>query len=188
MKMKKRSVGLGEAFRGVLLLCIAAALLGTPIRAQEIHIRVLNARTGKPISNECVNVSLGAWHGADLIAPTNKEAVVVLRMARNEVTADTVSPSPCERTAIVGPKPLPKDVNTIAITSDEYVDCQEWAKVIPGQAPKDNLNRAPSYRIEKILESGVAASNRCGKFRAEAKPGELIFFVRPRSFWERLKE
>src|ERR1700676_1780726 len=93
--------------RGVLLFCIASALLGTPIRGQEIHIRVLNARTGKPISNECVNLSLGAWHGADLIAPTNKEGVAVLRLARNEVAADIVSPSPCERTAIVGPKPLP---------------------------------------------------------------------------------
>jgi hypothetical protein len=33
--------------------------------------------------------------------------------------------------------------------------------------------------IKKILESGVVAGNTCGKFRAEPKPGELIFFVRP---------
>ena len=187
MKMKKRAVALGEAFREVLLLCITAALFGAPLRGQEIHIRVLNAQTGKPIVNECVNVSLGAWHGADLIAPTNKEGVVVLHLARNEVTADSVSPSPCARTAILGPKPLSKGVDTIAITSDEYVDCQEWAKVIPGEAPKDNLNRAPTYRVEKILKSGIAAGNRCGKFRVEARPGELIFFVKPLSWLERMR-
>jgi hypothetical protein len=186
MKRKKRTVALSEAIE-VLLICIAAGLFGAPLRGQEIHIRVLNAHNGKPIANECVNVSLGVWHGADLIAPTNKEGVVVLHLARNGATAASVSPNPCVRTAILGPKPLPKDVETIAITSDEYVDCQEWAKVIPGEAPKDNLNRAPSYRIEKILESGVVAGNRCGKFRAEAKPGELIFFVRPASWLERMK-
>jgi hypothetical protein len=186
MKRKKRAIALSEVFK-VLLICILTGLFGTPLHGQEIHIRVLNANNGKPITNECVNVSLGVWHGADLIAPTNKEGVVVLHLARNEVTAAAVSPSPCDRTAILGPKPLPKGVDTIAITSDEYIDCQEWAKVIPGEAPKDNLNRAPSYRIEKILESGVAAGNRCGKFKAEAKPGELIFFVRPSSWLERMK-
>jgi hypothetical protein len=90
--------------------------------------------------------------------------------------------------AILGPKPLPSDVTTLAVTSDEYVDCQEWAKVVPGESPKDALNRAPSYPIKRILELGVTASNRCGKFRAKARPGELILFVRPRSFMERLRE
>jgi len=170
---------------GILLM--VSVMWECPAYSQEIHIRVLNAHNGKPITNECVNVSLGPWHGGDLIAPTNKDGVVVLHLARNEVTADSVSSSSCDRTAVLGPKPLPKDGDTIAITSDEYVDCQEWAKVIPGEAPKDNLNRAPSYRIKKILESGVAAGNRCGQFRAEAKPGELVFFVRPLTLREKMR-
>jgi hypothetical protein len=40
----------------------------------------------------------------------------------------------------------------------------------------------PSYPIKKILDSGVSAANTCGKFRAEARPGELIFYVKPLSF------
>jgi hypothetical protein len=132
-------------------------------------------------------VSLGTWHGGDLIAPTNKDGVVVLHLAGNDLTADSVSPSLCDRTAILGPKPLPKGGDTIAITSDEYVDCQEWAKVVPGETAKNNLNRAPSYRIKKILESGVAAGNRCGQFRVDAKPGDLIFFVKPPTLWEKMQ-
>jgi hypothetical protein len=46
----------------------------------------------------------------------------------------------------------------------------------------------PWYSIKKILESGVSTANRCGKFEAEAKPGELIFFVRPLTWWERLSQ
>jgi hypothetical protein len=170
---------------GVFL--IVSVMWVCPTRSQEIHIRVLNAHNGKPITNECVNVSLGPWHGGDLIAPTNKSGVVVLHLARNEVTADSVSPSSCERTGILGPKPVPKDSDTIAITSDEYFDCQEWAKVLPGDTPKNNLNRAPSYRMKEILESGVVASNRCGQFKAEAKPGELVFFVRSPTLKEKMK-
>ena len=169
------------------VLVMMSLMWECPVRGQEIHIRVLNAHNGKPITNECINVSLGPWHGADLVAPTNKEGVVVLHLARNEVTADSASPSLCDRTAILGPKPLPKDVDTLAITSDEYLDCQEWAKVIPGDAPKENINRAPTYRIQKILESGVAAGNRCGQFRVKAKPGELVFFVRPLTLLEKMQ-
>jgi hypothetical protein len=119
--------------------------------------------------------------------PTNKHGVVVLHLARNEVTADSVFASSCDRIAVLGPKPLPKDGDTIAITSDEYVDCQEWAKVIPGGTTKENLNRAPSYSIKKILESGVVAGNRCRQFRADAKPGELVFFVRPLTLREKMQ-
>ena len=168
-------------------IILAFSMWEFPSHGQEIHIRVLNARTGKTISDDCLNVSLGPWHGADLLAPTNKNGVVVLHLAKNEVTADPASPSWCDRIAILGPKLMPKDADTIAVTSGDYVDCQEWAKAIPGEAAKDNLNRAPSYRIQKILEVGFAAGNRCGKFKADAKPGELILFVRPFTWWERMR-
>jgi hypothetical protein len=171
----------------VFALVVSAILWACSVSGQEIRIRVVDARSGKAINNECVSVSLGTWHGGDLIAPTNKAGAVVLHLTENEVIAAGVSPSPCNRIAVLGPKPLPKGIDTIAVTSNEYIDCQEWAKVIPEEAPKNILNRAPSYQIEKILESGVAAGNRCGKFTAEAKPGELIFFVRPASFWEKVR-
>ena len=173
-------------FRVVALL-VFPVLWACSVSAQEIRIRVVDARSGKAINNEFVNISFGSWHGADLLAPTNNEGVVVLHLAKSEVTATGVSPSACDGSAILGPKPLPKNVDAIAITSDAYVDCQEWAKVLPGGEPKDNLSRAPSYPIKKILESGIVAGNRCGKFRTEAKPDELIFFVKSASLWERVR-
>jgi hypothetical protein len=170
------------------LVCVVALFLPPLLNAQEIRIRVLNARNGKPVTDECVNVSLGSWHGGDLIAPTNKDGLVVLRFENGQVSANAGSPHACNGLAVLGPRPVPAGVDTLAITSDEYIDCQEWAKVIPGEAPKDALNRAPSYPIQRILESGAAAGNRCGKFRADTKRGEVIFYVRPRSFLEKMRK
>jgi len=70
---------------------------------------------------------------------------------------------------------------------DIYVVCQEYEKRISGQPPPLNTDRIPTYPITKIFELGLAAANTCGKFRAEAKPGELILFSRLMSFWERMK-
>jgi len=168
----------------LLLFAFASAC---SLRCQEIHIKVVDARNGRPISKECVNISLGSWHGSDLLAPTNHEGVVVLHFRSNDVIADATSHRDCNGLAVLGPKRLPDGVDSIAIASDEYFDCQEWAKVVAGETPKQNLNRAPTYRIENIVKSGVVAGNKCGGFRVEAKPGELVFFVRPLTWWERMR-
>jgi hypothetical protein len=172
---------LSRAFRRMVVVSVLVGLFGPLLHAQEIHIRVLNAHNGKPITNECVNVSLGPWHGADLLAATNKDGVAVLRMADNEVLAETAYPGwPAQASGR-------SDVDAITISGDHYVACQEYRKITPGERPTDSLNTMPSYPVKRILEFGISAANTCGKFRAEAKPGELIFFVRPRTWLEKLK-
>lgn len=152
--------------------------------AQDIHIQVVNARNGKPITDECLNISFGKWHGAELLAPTNREGIVELHIKNRQVTADTTSPHACNGQAIHGPKFLTNDVESISVMGDIYVACQEYGKRASGQPAADVI---PTYRISKIVELGVAAANTCGKFKAEARPGVLIFFVRPMSFREKLK-
>jgi hypothetical protein len=39
------------------VLSVLVGLFGPLLAAQEIHIRVMNAHNGKPIKNECINVS-----------------------------------------------------------------------------------------------------------------------------------
>jgi hypothetical protein len=186
--MSRRKTYAAQSSAWGFLVCVVALLLPSLLEAQEIRIRVLNARNGTAVTDECVNISLGSWHGGDLIAPTNRDGLVVLHFENGQVSADPALPDTCNGLAVLGPKPVPAGVDTLAVTSDKYVDCQEWAKVIPGEAPKDALNRAPSYPIKEILESGAAAGNRCGKFRAETKPGELTLYVRPRGFLEKMRQ
>jgi hypothetical protein len=188
-KRKMCSVLLTQAFaQGFLvwMLIVFAQVL----HAQEIHIRVLNGRNGKPITNECLNVFLGSWHGGDLVAPTDRDGVVVLHFENNQATAEAASPHDCNETAVLGPKAVPKGMDAITVSGDLYVACQEHGKIIPGEPATPNLLKEvmPSYPIKKILESGVSTANTCGKFRTVAKPGELIFFARPRTFSERMRE
>jgi hypothetical protein len=69
-------------------------------------------------------------------------------------------------------------LETIRITSDYYVPCQPH--------PKDSPFL--SYSVKEVLQSGVASSNSCGKIEGSPKPGQLILFVRPRSFLERVRQ
>jgi hypothetical protein len=170
-----------------LLILALVGFAGPSLHGQEIHIRVLNARNGKSITNECLNVWLGhEWHGASLLAPTNNVGVVILHFADNTFTAGSVPGAACEKGLAINAMPVPNGADAIVVTGGYYVACQEYGEVRSG----DRLERfiPPSYSIRKILESGVSATNTCGKFRAQAKPGELIFFVRPPTFWERMRE
>lgn len=168
--------------------CFVVVLLAARAYTQDIRVRVLNARSAKPINNECLNVWVGPPHGEGLLVPTNSDGIAVLHITGNEVKADEGSASACNGNAVVGPRPLPSGTDAVTVFGANYVDCQEYAKVTPGQTVKELLNRAPSYSIKKILESGISASNRCGKARAQARPGELVIFERPPTFWERIRQ
>jgi hypothetical protein len=187
MKKKMCTGLLPWVLRKGFVISLLVTLFGPLVHAQDIHIRVLNARNGKPINNECINVSLGSWHGADLLVPTDKGGIAVLHLRGNEVTADAACQGWSKQARAAG-------VDAIAVMGDSYVACQEYGKISSGEQTKPDAlpgvikEVVPSYPIKKILESGVAAGNTCGKFRAEAKPGELVLFVRPRGFLERLKQ
>jgi hypothetical protein len=44
------------------------------------------------------------------------------------------------------------------------------------------------YSISEILTTGIAAPNFCSKRKIAIKPGEFVFFVRPMTFWEQMRE
>jgi hypothetical protein len=161
--------------------------LGPPLPAQEISIRVLNARNGKPVTDECVNVWLGPPRGASLVVQTNKEGVAALHIEDNQVTAGAAPI--CNGADVAGPTVLPKGTDTIAVTGDYYIVCQEYGQLnAGGPATPDLFEKImPSYSIKKILESGVSAANKCSKYTVEARPGELVIFVRPRTWREKMR-
>jgi hypothetical protein len=183
MKTKTAATPLSRTFVQGFLVSVLAASLVPLLRAQELRVRVLNGRNGKPITNECLNMWIPTFYGAHIVGRTNKDGVVVLRVADGWFAADVACrgwPTRSSREA---------GADTITVSGDEYVACQEYAKMVPGDASNRGLMREimPSYPIKRILESGVSAANTCGRYRAQAKPGELILYVRPRSFLEKLR-
>lgn len=185
MKRKIRTLALSWLpFRPALLIAVLTSLLTPSAQAQDIRIRILDGRNnGKQITKECLNIWIGEWpRGPHLVAGTNTNGFVVLHLNDNELMAETACPGWPARAA------RQAGVDTIAMSGDYYVACQEYGKIAADKpATLDSLKGLmPLYSIKRVLESGVVSANTCGKFRAEAKPGELIFFMRARTFWEKL--
>jgi hypothetical protein len=43
----------------------------------------------------------------------------------------------------------------------------------------------PSFSVAKIRDAGLVESNQCGKFTIPPRPGELVLFCRPPTWWEK---
>jgi hypothetical protein len=131
---------------------VICALFATLLLAQNINIRVLNGRNGKPITNECLNISLGSWHGADIVAPTDKSGIVVLHIGENDVTADTACKGWSKQARRA------EGTGKISVTGDYYVACQEYGKLSPGERPTPETSSTvikeliPTYSIKEILQ------------------------------------
>lgn len=172
-------------------LLAASMLLTLPCRSQQIQVLVLNAHNGKPVSDECLNVSLGSWHGADLFAPTNKDGVVTLWFSKDSVSAEPVAGSKAcggmalsKRLSAAGPP------DSIAVLPNYNVSCQYSEEQTKNPAWLHNpmyQGWISSFSLHEILTSGVIAANKCSDLKPTPKPGELILMVRKVTFMEGMR-
>ena len=104
----------------------------------------------------------------------------------SDAPAKSGIPSSCIRpTAIgVGLLRLPTGADQISV----YAPDGTWAYVNCDGAKDKQPWPDHWYDVSQILASGIAAPNRCNHRRETAKPGEFIFFVRPMSVWEKMRE
>lgn len=161
------------------LILFTVALAGPfcpALHGQDIRIRVLDGRNGRPVINECVNVWVGSARGPSVLIPTDKNGTALIHLAAIGVkgAADRHAPA-CNGMGATDPTLTYSD--TIAITSDYYILCQAH----PPDSP------ALTFSVKKVLQSGDATANHCGKIEGSPKPGELIFFVRPPRWWESMR-
>lgn len=183
MRRRKYSVPSPWAIFLLVLTWLLLYLCAPRAFAQEFSIKVLDGRNGKPITKECLNLWVGTLAGPHLVAATNRDGVVVLRLSDDKIVATTA----CHGWPVQAAWPV--GAEGILVTGDYYVACQEYASFVPNaKKPKFEARVPPLYSVKKIVESGFSTSNTCGKFRAEAKPGELIFYVRPQSFMEKMRQ
>ena len=146
-----------QVFRAFMVFLCAAGL-GAGMHAQsvnEIHIRLLDGKTGLPVKadNYLVHVDHDQAVHNEWVHIDDDGSVVVT---------------------------LPDDAKEIAVKAtynmgmETYFDCDI--------AKESDKERDVWYSIAEILESGKVAPNECSKTHYTAKPGEFIFFVRKRSW------
>lgn len=138
---------------------------------------MLKGQNGKPITNECLNVWMDEWHNGTLMAPTNRDGVIVLHFAENQVTADSDSSRTFGTHAVLGPEAESNNADSVFVAGNMNLVCQEYGNIIPDAPVTENLpnRRMASYSLKKILETGVAAGNSCGKTGPRLNRGSWLF-------------
>jgi hypothetical protein len=159
-------------------IVLVACSLGTSLRAQDIRFKLVNGRNGRPMSDACLNVWVGTERIDALSIPTDKEGVAALHLSDSEAKINTRNRWPrCGAEGVINP--VLKYADSIKINAG-YASCQ------PHTADYSWL-AVQVFSTKKVLESGVVTPNACGKVTASPEPGEIIMFVRPLSWWEKLK-
>ena len=162
--------------RLLLLLTFSSAFT---LSAQTIEVKLIDGRTGHPVTNSCVNVWVGNEQKDALAIPTDNDGVARLRLTDSDAEINTQNGwKQCGAFGVISPVVRFKSSVTI---NAGYVLCQPRGTDYSWLALKN-------FPTKEILTEGVVTPNACGKHSASPVPGQVIIFVRPLSFWEKLKQ
>jgi len=164
--------------RLLVLVLIPIALL-PQLHAQEIKLRLLDGRSGKPIERSCINVWVGDHQKSALAIHTDENGI-----AKFHLTADASAVNVTNYWAACGmfgvSDPTVMYADTIQINAG-----YAWCKPNSQEKSWLAINKFPT---KHLTDDGEVTANACGKVSAKPTPGELTIYVRPLTFWEKLKQ
>jgi hypothetical protein len=162
-----------------LFVLVAFSASGTVLCAQTVGIRLVDGRNGRPMASTCVNVWAGKERKEAMAIPTDKDGVAWLRFTDKEGEIDLHNRwKDCGDFGVINP--VVKYDGSLRVNAG-YVLCQL-------RKPDDSWLSMTDFSTKKVLEEGIVTANTCGKATASPKPGELVIFVRPLTWWEKLKQ
>lgn len=166
-----------SALYGLLLSMFGFVNAG--LCAQEIKIKLVDGRNGHPLGNTCMDVYVGKEQVDPVRIPTDSNGIATFHL-----TADSSEVDISHQGSECGPygaiDPVFQYSNEIRVHVG-YVLCQakekdySWLWIY-------------HYATKDLTQSGIVAPNTCGKATEERKPGELVIFVRPLTWWEKWKQ
>ncbi len=139
------------------------AIMCTPSNAQTdrtITIRMLESKTGTVVKPTKFQVNVNTKDYSQLVSITPDKDGLGQLVVKGDVTMLSIQA-------------------TYEPGDHVFVNCD---------SAKDTLSFLTHwYDIPPIFASGTVAPNRCSKLKAEAKPGEFVFFIRPMNWYEKLQ-
>lgn len=149
------------------------------LAAETIEVKLIDGRNGRPIANTCVNIWVGDERKTPLTIPTETDGAARLRLTNSDAEIKTDdSWKGCGDFGVINPVVRYKDLFKVNVG---YVVCEphgtdfSWLEV-------------KKLSTKEVIERGVVTANTCGKPTASPTPGQVIIFVRPLNFWEKLKQ
>lgn len=159
------------ALRKTMLSCIlfAVAPIGLLAQTATIHIRVLDGRTGKDLSG--MNLTFVDYHtdpDGSAHADLNGRMIV-----KTSADGDSYVANPDSHGVLVF-NGLGNSVAWVPCTRQKLYDSNTRT-----------YGSEHLYPVSTIVASGLVANNNCSERTATGKPGELIIFVRPPTWWQK---
>ena len=162
-----------------MCLMLVASPGGLTLNAQTIRVKLLNGKNGHPLAGKCVNVWVGSGRKEAMALPTNQDGVASLELTQNDAQIDTQHEwKACGLLGVI--HPIVKYSDQIEINTS-YVSCEP-------HTPDFSWLATRAFPTKGIVQSGIVTTNTCGTAKASQEPGEIVLFVRPLSFWEKMKE
>jgi len=162
------------------LMSLLLILHGVSLSAQTLEITLVDGRNGRPMAgaSSYVNVWVGTERKEAIAIPTDGKGVARLQLTLN--TGEVNIPSSKNSGTIVVDHPIVKYDESFQINAP-YVLCGS-------EGSGHSWLRSENFSTKEILHHGYVSPNTCGKVTVSPQPGQVILFVRPLTWWERLRQ
>ncbi len=163
------------------LMPLFLILYGASLSAQTLEITLADGRNGRPMvgASSYVNVWVGTDRKEAIAIPTDGNGVARLQLTLNTGEIN-ISNSSKDRGSIVVDHPV-VDYNESLRINTPYVLCGSGGS-------NYSWLRSETFSTKEILQHGYVSPNTCGKATVSLQPGQVILFVRPLTWWEKLKQ
>ena len=162
------------------LMSLFLILHGASLSAQKLEITLVDGRNGRPMvgASSYVNVWVGTERKEAIAIPTDEEGVARLQLTLNP--SEVNIPNSKNIGSIVVDHPIVKYDEFFRINVP-YVLCGTGGSNYSWLGLKN-------FTTKEILDHGYASAHTCGKAPVSPQPGQVILFVRPLTWWEKLKQ
>jgi hypothetical protein len=146
-------------FAGVL----SALYSPRAVTAQQITIKLVDGRNGRALKNQVVAV----WRGEKSVGMPTQTLLT--------------------NTNGIAFVPVPDTETSFTAGGESLMDCRMRLKYNwKGDLDDHTTFKEDVYRFSDVLSHGIVAANKCGKAVAQPVAGQLVLFVRPPHWWERV--
>jgi hypothetical protein len=162
-----------------LLVTVLLVMSAMSLAAQTLEIKLVDGRNGRPMvgTSAYVNVWVGGERKEAIAIPTDDNGVARLQLTLNPNEQNI--PISTGHGTIVEKHPVVKYYESFRINAP-YVLC--------GAEGNRSWLDLKSFSTKEVLEHGYASGNTCGKVAAPPQPGQVVLFVRPLTFLEKMKQ
>jgi hypothetical protein len=162
-----------------LLVTVLLVMSAMSLAAQTLEIRLVDGRNGRPMvgTSAYVNVWVGGERKEAIAIPTDDNGVARLQLTLNPNEENM--PISTGHGTMVEKHPVVKYAESFRINAP-YMLC--------GAEGNRSWLDLKSFGTKEVLDHGYASGNTCGKVTATPRPGQVVLFVRPLTFMEKMKQ